>query len=100
MEDEAENELVNSMNKKWGPSKPISGEELARLIEATYQYIYTVEEMRISRRIGTIEDLFAKNPLNFEAEKVNSQLQKLKKLEQNADLLKSHLELYDEQVAE
>ena len=86
------------MNKKWGPSKPMSSDELARLIEATYQYIYSVEEMRIARRIGKVEDLFNKNPISFESEKVNSRLMKLKKLEQNADMLKSYLQLYEEEM--
>ena len=74
--------------------------ELARLIEQTYQYIYSVEDMRIQRRIHKVEDLFESNPLLFDSETVSAQLSRLKKLKQDADLLKSHLQVYNEKMEE
>lgn len=41
-----------------GEAEEVDQTELARLIETTYQYIYSVEDMRIARRVGKIEDLF------------------------------------------
>lgn len=78
----------------------ITCSELQRLIESTYQYIYSVEDMRISRRIAKVEDLFTAAPMSFDTEKVSSQLLRLKKLKQNADMLKSHLEVYNEKMDE
>ena len=40
--------------------------ELARLIEQTYQYIYSVEDKRLARHINRVEDLFEDNPLVFD----------------------------------
>ena len=45
--------------------------ELARCIEQTYQYIYSVEDKRMGRRINKIEDLYENNPLNFDDCDVN-----------------------------
>ena len=72
--------------------------ELARLIESTYQYIYSVEDKRMARRIGKVEDLFESNPMIFDASSVAQQLNKLKKLKQDADLLKSHVQIYEEKM--
>ena len=40
--------------------------ELARLIEKTYNYIYSVEDKRILRMINKVEDLFDSAPINFD----------------------------------
>ena len=40
--------------------------EYARVIERTYQYIYSVEDKRMGRRINKVEDLFDNNPLSFD----------------------------------
>lgn len=44
---------------------------MARLIEQTYQYIYSVEEKRMSRMINKVEDLFDSNPLMFDNSQVS-----------------------------
>lgn len=42
----------------WGKDGQLSYTELGRLIEATYLYIYSVEDMRLQRRIDAVEELF------------------------------------------
>ena len=68
--------------------------ELERLIESTYNYIYSVEDVRVQRQINKVEDLYESAPLKFDAGTINSQLIRLKKLKQDADLLKSHIQVY------
>ena len=60
-------------------NQPVDG-ELARIIEQTYQYIYSVEEKRMARMINKVEDLFEANPLSFDDQQVAIQLERLKKL--------------------
>ena len=74
--------------------------ELARLIEKTYNYIYSVEDKRVLRMISKVEDLFDNAPILFDDTRVTAQLTKLKKLKQDANLLKSHVQIYKEQMAE
>ena len=54
----------------------------------------------MSRKINKVEDLFDSNPLNFDGSSVSHQLDRLKKLKQNADLLKSHVQVYQEKMVE
>ena len=56
-----------SAKRKWD-EEPISQQELARLIESTYNYIFSVEDMRVQRHINKVEDLYQNAPLNFDAE--------------------------------
>ena len=67
---------------------------MARLIEQIFQYIYSVEDRRIHRRIGKVEDLFESAPLSFDDSDVSMQLARLKKLKQDASMLKSHVQIY------
>jgi len=46
--------------------------DLTRLIEQTYNYIYGVEDKRMTRRILKVEDLFESNPLMFDASQVSA----------------------------
>ena len=80
--------------------RPDVDAELARLIDNTYNYIYSVEDKRILRMIGKVEDLFDSAPIMFDDSRVNAQLSRLKKLKQDANMLKSHVQIYKEQMAE
>ena len=77
-------------------TEPEIDAELARVIEGTYNYIYSVEEKRISRMISKVEDLFDSNPIMFDDTRVSAQLTRLKKLKQDAGMLKSHVRVYNE----
>ena len=50
--------------------------------------------------INKVEDLFDSAPILFDDTRVTAQLMKLKKLKQDANLLKSHVQIYKEQMAE
>ena len=90
---------IGTLSQLQRDSQTIDG-ELARVIEQTYQYIYSVEEKRMARMINKVEDLFEANPLTFDDQSVALQLERLKKIKQNANLLKSHVQIYDEQIVE
>ena len=79
---------------------PDTDAELARLIEKTYNYIYSVEEKRTIRTINKVEDLFDSAPIMFDDTKVTAQLTRLKKIKQDANMLKGHVQVYNEQMAE
>lgn len=40
--------------------------ELARVIEKTYNYIYSVEDKRTLRMVNKVEDLFESAPIMFD----------------------------------
>lgn len=54
----------------------------------------------MGRKINKIEDLYENNPLNFDDCDVNRQLTKLKKMKQDAHLLKSHVQVYNDGMAQ
>lgn len=73
---------------------------MGRLIEKTYNYIYSVEDKRMLRMVNKVEDLFDSAPILFDDSQVNAQLARMKKLKQDANMLKSHVQIYKEQMAE
>lgn len=74
--------------------------ELARVIEKTYNYIYSVEDKRTLRMVNKVEDLFESAPIMFDDSRVSQQLARLKKIKFDANMLKSHVQIYKEQMAQ
>ena len=66
------------------------------MIEKTYSYIYSVEDKRILRTVNKVEDLFESAPITFDDTRVSAQLTRLKKIKQDANMLKSHVQIYKE----
>ena len=93
-EEEANTDLSEIIEKGATVSKVDA--ELARLIEQTYQYIYQVEAKRIMRTTNKVEDLFDSNPMMFDYSQVATQLARQKKMKQDANMLLSHVQIYEE----
>ena len=102
MRDKEEPEAVKSSSPRaedFIDEMPINA-ELARVIEKTYNYIYSVEDKRTIRMVNKVEDLFESAPIMFDDSQVGQQLTRLKKLKFDANMLKSHVQIYKEQMAE
>ena len=65
-----------------------------------YWTIYDMEGKRLDKKVRTIEELFEKNPLEFDQLKIDSMLQRRIKDKLQKHLFKTYEEIYEEVMAQ
>ena len=91
------NSTKTSINDALGGNKILNN--TSAVIQNTFQYIYDFEKKKMEKVVQEVEELFDSNPLHFNDEQVNHELDKIERAKMEKQIYKSFIQIHEEELA-